>query len=101
MGNPNRTALLHALARLVLFWERLWPALLPVLCVLGLFTALALLELPALLPGWYHVALLVLFALLLTGAVWLGGRQWQVWGRQQGLGSGAVPRRLERDSGLT
>ncbi len=105
MGNPNRTALLHALARLVLFWERLWPALLPVLCVLGLFTALALLELPALLPGWYHVALLVLFALLLTGAVWFGGRQWQVWGRQQGrqqgLGGGAIPRRLERDSGLT
>nr|MBC8240431.1 DUF4175 family protein [Alphaproteobacteria bacterium] len=101
MGNPNRTALLHALARLVLFWERLWPALLPVLCVLGLFTALALLELPALLPGWYHVVLLVLFALLLTGAVWLGGRQWQVRGRQPGLGSGAVPRRLERDSGLT
>ena len=96
MALPNRTALLHALARLVLFWERLWPALLPPLCVLGLFTALALLELPALLPAWIHIALLVLFALLLTGALWLGGKQWRVGGP---LG-GAVPRRLERDSGL-
>ena len=96
MRKPNRTEILHALARLVLFWERLWPALLPLLCVLGLFMALALLEFPTLLSAWFHIALLVLFALLLLGAVWLGGKQWQVRGP---LG-GAVPRRLERDSGL-
>ena len=48
MRKPNRTEILHALARLVLFWERLWPALLPLLCVLGLFMALALLEFPTL-----------------------------------------------------
>ena len=94
MGSLNRTALLHALARLVLFWERLWPALLPVLCVLGLFTAVALLELPALLPAWLHIILLALFALLLIGSVWLGGSKWQ------GQRGGAVIRRLERDSGL-
>jgi uncharacterized protein (TIGR02302 family) len=94
MRSLNRTALLHNLARLVLFWERLWPALLPVLCVLGLFVALALLELPALLPAWFHVALLVLFTLLLIASVWLGRKQWR------GLNDGAVPRRLEQDSGL-
>jgi uncharacterized protein (TIGR02302 family) len=100
MRTPSRTALLHALARLVLFWERLWPALLPVLCVLGLFMALALLEVPTLLPVWFHATLLVLFGLLLLGAVWLGGRQWYVRGRGPGLLGAAVSRRLERDSGL-
>jgi hypothetical protein len=60
MKLPNRTAILHILARMVLFWETLWPPLLPILCVLGLFVAVALLEIPALLPGWSHVALLVL-----------------------------------------
>jgi len=94
MKLPNRTAILHILARMVLFWETLWPSLLPILCVLGLFAAVALLEILALLPGWSHVALLVLFALLLIGAVWLGGRQWRE------LPAGAVARRLARDSGL-
>ena len=94
MKTPNRTAALYVLARLVLLWEAIWPVLLPVLCVLGLFTALALLDLPALLPGWFHAALLALFAVLLIGAVWFGIRQWR---RPQ---PGAIPRRLERDSGL-
>ena len=82
------------MARMALFWGALWPALLPILCVLGLFAAVALLEILALLPAWSHVALLVLFALLLIGAVWLGDRQWRK------PPAGAVTERLERDSGL-
>ena len=82
------------MVRMALFWGTLWPALLPILCVLGLFAVVALLEIPALLPAWSHVALLVLFALLLIGAVWLGDRQWRK------PPAGAVAERLERDSGL-
>ena len=82
------------MARMALFWGTLWPALLPILCVLGLFAVVALLEIPALLPAWSHVALLVLFALPLIGAVWLGDRQWRK------PPAGAVAERLERDSGL-
>ena len=54
MRTPDRIDYLHALARLVLFWEILWRTLLPVMCVIGLFGALALLELPALLPAGGH-----------------------------------------------
>ena len=51
------------LAGLALFWERLWPALWPPLGVLGLFLALALLDLLPRLPGWLHLALLAAFAI--------------------------------------
>ena len=94
MGFMNRTLFLYALARLVLFWESLWPALLPSLCVIGLFAAVALLDLPALLPPWVHVGLLLCFVLLLMGAAWLGRGNWR---RPH---PDAIPRRLEQDSGL-
>ncbi|MBT3333573.1 MAG: DUF4175 family protein, partial [Rhodospirillaceae bacterium] len=84
METPNSTKRMLALAQVVLFWEALWPALLPVLCVGGLFIAVALLELPTALSalagpygGWLHSVLLGLFALLWIAAVWLGLRSWR------------------------
>jgi uncharacterized protein (TIGR02302 family) len=49
------------LARLALLWERVWPALWPPIGIGGLFLALALLDLPAFLPGWLHLGLLAVF----------------------------------------
>ena len=54
----GRLASLLLLARAVLFWERLWPALWPLVGVLGLFLTLALFDLLPLLPGWLHAALI-------------------------------------------
>ncbi len=49
-----------ALTRAVLFWERLWPALLTPLCLLGVFIILALAGVFELAPGWLHIGLLAL-----------------------------------------
>ena len=78
MRTPDRIDYLFALARLVLFWEILWRALLPLICVIGLFGALALLQLPAQLPAWGHAVLLAVFAVLLIAAIWLGYKSWRV-----------------------
>ncbi len=94
MRTPDRIDYLFALALLVLFWEILWRALLPLICVIGLFGALALLQLPAQLPAWGHAVLLAVFAVLLIAAIWLGYKAWRV------PEEGAALRRLERDSGL-
>ena len=101
METPNSTKRMLALAQVVLFWEALWPALLPVLCVGGLFIAVALLELPTALSalagpygGWLHSVLLGLFALLWIAAVWLGLRSWRT------PDGDAARRRVEQDSGL-
>ena len=52
------------LARAVLFWERLWPALWPGLCIVGLFAVLALSGLFTVLPAVLHlIVLCALFAL--------------------------------------
>ncbi len=40
------------LARLALLWEFMWPALWPSWIALGVFLALALFDVPAMLPGW-------------------------------------------------
>lgn len=83
-----------ALARTVLFWERVWPALWPLCGVGGLFFAGALLGLFQLLPAWLHLALLAVFAAGLLGALWLAG---------QSLRSAVqltAQRRLEVESGL-
>lgn len=52
------------LAQAAILWERLWPRLAPALGVAGLFLVLALFDVWALVPGWLHVAGLVLFAVL-------------------------------------
>ncbi|MGE5515609.1 MAG: DUF4175 domain-containing protein [Bacteroidota bacterium] len=82
------------LAWAVLLWERLWPLLLPPLCVAGLFVAFALFDVAPLLPVWLHGLVLAaagggLSFLLLRGALRLTLPSWD-----------EAARRLERDSGL-
>ena len=50
-------------ARLAYFWERLWPALLPLSLILGLFISLALFNILPLLPNWIHLLVLLFFGL--------------------------------------
>ena len=59
----------QTLSWLAIYWERLWPALWPVVGLLGLFVALALLDIPPHLPGWLHFALLLAFAISVFGAL--------------------------------
>ncbi len=90
---PN-LPLRRLLARLALGWEVLWPRLFPLLAVLGGGLILALLDLPATLPAWLHLALL---------AGWLGLFGWVGWRQARGLrwpDAAAADRRLEADSGL-
>ncbi len=58
-----------------LLLERLTRAFWPVLALLLLALAVALLGLPQALPGWAHLALLVLFGLGLLWLLWQGARQ--------------------------
>jgi uncharacterized protein (TIGR02302 family) len=82
------------LAGAALLWERFWPALWPAMGVLGAFVALALFDLPPLLPGWLHLALLVVVVALLAAAVWTA------LGRIRLPGHAEARRRLETASGL-
>ena len=59
----------ESLAALALLWERVWPALWPTVGVIGLFAALALLDILPALPGWLHIAVLAGFAFALVRAV--------------------------------
>lgn len=82
------------LAWLALAWERAWPALAPLVGVIGLFAAVALMDVLPALTGWGHVAVLVLFALAaLAALVWMV-RYWQ---RPT---AGEARRRLETASDL-
>lgn len=83
------------LAWAVLLWERLWPLVLPPLCLAGLFVAFALLDLGPMLPGWLHGLVLAGTA---GGLAYLGVRA-AIRLRLPGWAEAA--RRLERDSGLT
>ena len=84
----------RALARAALWWEALWPAAWPPLAVLSLFAIFAFLALPALLPAWLHVLVLIGFMAGLGFAVRRGFRGFQRPGAAQ------ADRRLERDSAL-
>ncbi len=91
----RRLAGRRALARSVILFERIWPALWPPLGVAGLFVCGALLDLPPLLPPWAHIGLLAITALLIVGLLYRGLR---------GLSAPddvAADRRLEIASGLT
>ena len=83
------------LARLVLWFERLLPALLPAGRVAGVFLCVALLDVLPLLPWWAHAGLLAVTAAAILVLLWRG---------LTGLtppDATAADRRLERDSGLT
>ncbi len=82
------------LAWAALLWERLWPLVLPPLCLIGLFAAFALFDVAPLLPGWLHGLVLAgtaggLGFLLVRAALRLRLPGWD-----------EAARRLERDSGL-
>ena len=83
------------LARVVLWFERLWPMLSPALWVAGAFLCLALLDLPPRLPWWGHTVLLAVAALGIAWLLWRGSRRLVPPDRA------AADRRLERDSGLS
>lgn len=82
------------LSWLALFWEQLWPAMMPALCIAALFAGLAFLDLPQSLPPWFHVGFLALFALAFLVALWRGFLRWS-WPAMED-----ARRRLERTSEL-
>lgn len=82
------------LARIALSWERVWPAVWPATIVLGGFLVLALIGLWSRLPGWLHLAGLVLFAAAFGAGVWRGLRD-VAW-----PSNAEAKRRLERSSGI-
>lgn len=89
-----RLGLRRGLARAAILWERVWPAVAPLLGVVGLFVIVALTGLLPLLPGWFHALILLGFAgATVAAAVW-GIRQVRLPGEAEG------ERRLERVSGL-
>lgn len=77
-----------------LLWERLWPLLLPPLCVAGLFLSLALFDVLPLLPGWLHGLVLAVTAGLLAALLARAAIRLKLPRPDQ------AARRLERDSGL-
>jgi len=91
---PRRLPVMLGLAGLALAWERFWPALWPAAGVLGLFVALALLDVLPALSGWLHGALLLLLAAAFAGLLGRGLR------RLRWPDRAVARRRLERDSGL-
>jgi uncharacterized protein (TIGR02302 family) len=59
-------------ARLALFWEQLWPRLVPALAVVAVFATIVFLDLLPSLPVWLHVAVLaVLASALIAALAWL------------------------------
>lgn len=81
-------------ARLVLLFEKLWPALWPPLGVAGLFLCLALLGAPQSLPPWPHALLLLVFAAAFIVLLVRGLAGVRV------PDDAAADRRLEREAGL-
>ena len=81
-------------ARAAVLWERLWPALVPSLSVLGLFAALALSDLLSFLPGWLHALVLLAFAAALAYGVLRG------WASFRPVSEAEARHRLELDNAL-
>lgn len=94
-GAPERLLVRQlVLSRAALVWERVWPALWPMLCVTGFSLVAALFDLAELVPPILHAAELAGFALAFIAAV--------IWGLRS-LVWPDVPtarRRIELNSGL-
>ena len=90
----RRLAGWRALARFVLLFERVWPALWPPLGVAGAFVCLALLDVPRHLPPWIHLALLLVAVIAVLALLARG-----LWGLAA-PDDAAADRRLEVASGL-
>ncbi|WP_395830781.1 TIGR02302 family protein [Elstera sp.] len=94
METPASLRWARGRAKLVLAWETGWTALLPLLGLALIFVALAWTGLLFLLPGWAHLAILILFAAVGFGLGWTRLRHFR-W-----PDSAAVDRRIETASGL-
>jgi uncharacterized protein (TIGR02302 family) len=94
-GERNRLGGRLLLAGAALLWERAWPALWPATGVVGVFLVLALLDLPAMLPGALHAALLAGFAVALALALVPAVHRFRLPDRD------AERRRIEQASGLS
>jgi len=81
-----------ALSRAALAWERIVPALLPGLGVIGGFAVITVFGLWAYLPGWLHALGLAAFGGALVWALWRGRGAFLLPAREAGI------RRLERVS---
>ena len=77
-----------------LLWERIWPNLWPALALALIYVSLSLFDIWAVTPSWFHLALLVIFALGIVGALVHGIWQIALPLRDQ------AKRRLEHESGL-
>lgn len=84
----------RAAARLVLWFERSWPAIWPALGVLGVYACAALLDVPGVLPPWPRVLLLAAVLLLASWLLWRGLHRVRMPSEAE------ADRRLERASGL-
>lgn len=84
-----------ALAGAALLWERLWPRLWPLVTILGLFLALALLDVLPRLPGWLHLVVLAAFAAAALAALARAVRGTHLPERAE------CRHRLERDSAVS
>ncbi|SLN26537.1 TIGR02302 family protein [Oceanibacterium hippocampi] len=93
-GRDGFLRLPERLAWAAIAWERLWPALWPATGIAGLFVFLSLVGLWAHLPGWLHLAGLVLFAIGFVAVLVRGLRGLRAPDRLDAV------RRLERDSGV-
>ncbi len=90
-GEPKR---LLRLARLSVAWEVLWPRLWPLVAVLGLFAALTLFDILPELPGWLHLATLIVLGTAAAVSLVLALTGFHT------PSIGTARRRLEQDSGL-
>jgi uncharacterized protein (TIGR02302 family) len=90
----RRLAMRRLLARLAIFFERLWPALWPPLGVAGVLVCLGLLDVPSRLPTLAHLGLLVAGGVAILFLLFRGFRGFVK------PDDAAADRRLERVSGL-
>ena len=91
---PDLLTRKRAAARAALWFEQLWPAVWPAIGLLGAYACAALLDLPARLPSWPRLLLLLAVVLAAAALLWRGLHQ------VRRPTPARVDRRLEAASGL-